>query len=100
MAPQFTSRLTYPNPFSPSGISFDLPDKARVTLKIFDKAGREVRTLIDNESLDSGTHHVELGPGSWNHSPGDDKEMYFYRLSAEYGGKNYVDTKKIILTEL
>ncbi|HYQ87420.1 MAG TPA: T9SS type A sorting domain-containing protein [Bacteroidota bacterium] len=99
MSPQLTSRLTYPNPFSPSGITFDLPDKARVTLKIFDKAGREVTTLIDNEALDPGTHHVDLGPESWNHSPSEDKEIYFYRLSAEYGGKSYVDTKKIILTE-
>jgi len=98
MAPQLTSRLTYPNPFSPSGIAFDLPEKARVTLKIFDEAGKEARTLIENQSLDPGTHHVDLGPESWIHSDGEEKEMYFYRLSAEYGGKSYVDTKKIILT--
>jgi hypothetical protein len=99
VAPQLTSRLTYPNPFSPSGIDFEVPDRARVTLKIFDKAGREVRTLIDNVSFDPGTHHVELGPESWDHSVGEEQEIYFYRLSAEYGGKSYVDTRKIILTE-
>ena len=59
MAPQLTSRLTYPNPFSPSGIAFDLPEKARVTLKIFDEAGKEVRTLIENQSLDPGTRVVD-----------------------------------------
>ncbi|HEY6192320.1 MAG TPA: T9SS type A sorting domain-containing protein [Bacteroidota bacterium] len=97
MGGELASRLTYPDPFNPSGIDFDLPDKALVTLTILDTAGQEVTTLIDNVVYDAGTHHVEVGSSQWAQNPGNAQGIYFYRLSAEYGGKSYIDTKKIIL---
>jgi hypothetical protein len=99
MTKQPTSRLTYPNPFSPSGIDFELPDNAWVTLKIFNTTGREVATLIDNVLYSAGTHHVDFGSAPWDHRPSEVEEAYFYRLSVEQNGKNYVDTKKIVLTK-
>ncbi len=40
----------FPNPFNPeTTIPFTLASEARVTLKIYDAAGRNVRTLVDSE---------------------------------------------------
>ena len=99
MPRQFTSRLAYPNPFSPSGIDFDLPAEARVTLKIFDAGGREVANLIDGNSFGAGTHHVDLDPSQWSRGTAEMKESFFYRLSIEYDGKSYVDTKQIVFAK-
>ena len=93
------SRLTYPDPFNPSGIDFDLPDEARVTLTILDNAGQEVTTLIDDVVYAAGTHHFEVGPALWAQNLTASQGMYYYRLSAEYGGKSHVDTKKFVLTK-
>ena len=58
---RFALRPTYPNPFNPSTtIAFDLPRATRVTLRIFDIAGREVETLVDRE-MPAGFHAT-----SWN----------------------------------
>lgn len=46
----------YPNPFNPSTtIGFSIPEPGLVTLRVFDLAGREVRTLI-REHLSAGAH--------------------------------------------
>lgn len=40
----------YPNPFNPTtNITFTLPDKATVSLIIYDMLGRKVATLVDGE---------------------------------------------------
>jgi len=68
-----------PNPFNPSTeIAFALPRNGLVSLRIFDLAGRVVRTLVD-EQLAAGAHAV-----TWHGL--DDKGAqaasgtYFYRL--------------------
>jgi hypothetical protein len=58
-------RPNYPNPFSANGtfgnpsttISFALPERMRVALKIFNVAGQEVATLVDDER-EGGVHQV------------------------------------------
>jgi hypothetical protein len=66
----------YPNPFNPSTtISFGLPSKSFVTLKVFDALGREVSVLVSQE-LTAGTYSQQ-----WN-SAGLPSGVYFYRLSA------------------
>lgn len=77
----------YPNPFNPStNIEYTIPEKAHVTLKIFDILGKEVATLVDKEQQ----------PGSyvaiWNASKVS-SGIYFYRLTA---GSN-VQTKRMAL---
>jgi hypothetical protein len=50
----------YPNPFNPSTtIPFSVKDPCRVTLKVFDILGREVRVLVDAK-YPAGTHAVRF----------------------------------------
>jgi hypothetical protein len=69
-----------PNPFNPrTNIRFDLPHGQRVSLGVFDLAGRMVRTLVAGEILATGSHARE-----WNGRDDTGKSVaagvYFYRL--------------------
>ena len=84
----------YPNPFSANGIfdnpsttiRFSLPHASLITLKVFNLAGQEMATLV-NERREAGAHTVQ-----WNAS-GLPSGVYFYRLQV---GK-FEETKKLIL---
>jgi photosystem II stability/assembly factor-like uncharacterized protein len=77
----------YPNPFNPSTtISFYLPSKSFVTLKVFDALGREVSTILSKE-LSTG-HHTR----QWN-ANGSPSGVFFYRLQTG----SYNETKKLVL---
>ncbi|MBI4547349.1 MAG: VCBS repeat-containing protein [Ignavibacteriae bacterium] len=71
----------YPNPFNPlTVIRYQLPVSSKVTLRIYNVLGQEVRALV-NEVQDSGYKSVE-----WN-SINDlgyvlSSAVYFYRLDA------------------
>jgi hypothetical protein len=83
----YSLEQNYPNPFNPSTtISFSLPSKAFVLLKVFDLIGREVATLISRE-ISAGKHSRQ-----WN-AEGMPSGIYFYRLSAvPSGGRDLVTT--------
>jgi hypothetical protein len=87
--PKFYSlEQNYPNPFNPSTtISFSIPSSSIVTLTIYDIIGREVKTLINKETKNSG-NYVVLFNGS-NLPSG----IYFYKLHAD----KFVVTKKMVL---
>ena len=83
----FTLDQNYPNPFNPGTmISFDVPSKSFVTLKVFDALGREVSTLLAEE-LSAGAYSRR-----WN-AANVPSGVYFYRLQAG----EYVETKRMIL---
>lgn len=83
----FMLKQNYPNPFNPSTmISFDLPKKSFVSLKIFDALGREAASILSEEML-AGSYTKQ-----WN-ANGLPSGFYFCRLQAD----NFVDTKKLIL---
>ena len=83
----FILMQNYPNPFNPTTtISFSLPYKSFVSLKVFDALGREVTTLVDEE-LSAGDHSRLWNGG--NMSSG----IYFYSLQAG----SFTETKKLIL---
>jgi hypothetical protein len=83
----FSLEQNYPNPFNPATtITFALPVKSFVSLKLFDALGREVETLLEEE-LSAGTYSKQ-----WDAS-GSPSGVYFYRLQAG----SFVETKKLIL---
>lgn len=72
----FDLRQNYPNPFNPSTtIAFSIASSERVNLTIYDIAGREVATLV-NDNLDAGNHSVTFDAS--NLATG----VYFYRIQA------------------
>ena len=77
----------YPNPFNPSTtISFSIPERVYVTLKVFDVLGNEVADLISKE-LSAGKYNVK-----WN-AENISSGVYFYRIQAG----SFIETKKLIL---
>ncbi|AFN74990.1 5'-nucleotidase domain-containing protein [Melioribacter roseus P3M-2] len=81
----------YPNPFNPSTvISYQLPERSLVTIKVYDILGREIATLID-EYQEAGTYSVEFSADEYQLSSG----IYFYTLKA---GNNYA-VKKMLLAK-
>jgi hypothetical protein len=84
---QATLNQNYPNPFNPTtNISFTIPFRSYVTLKVFDICGKEVSTLASG-LLPAGNHSFQ-----WDASflPSG---IYFYRIQAG----NFVQTKKLCL---
>jgi len=83
----FMLAQNYPNPFNPSTtISFNLPSKGFVSLKVFDMLGREVSTII-SEEIPAGSYSRQ-----WNASIMS-SGIYFYRLQAG----SFAETKKLVL---
>ncbi len=86
---QFSLEQNYPNPFNPSTtISYAMPKAGLVNLKVYDIAGREVMTLIDNQQMSAGMNKITFN-GS-NLSSG----VYFYSIKVD---NNFLGTKKMIL---
>ena len=70
----------YPNPFNPStNISFTLPLEKRISLKIYDALGNEVRSLIDNTAFSPGSHTVPWDATNNNGEPVT-SGVYVYKL--------------------
>jgi hypothetical protein len=85
----------YPNPFNPSTtISFSLPSKSFVTLKVFDIIGREVTTIVSEELL-AGAYSRQ-----WNAAKMS-SGIYYCRIQTRQtsGGQagTFIQTKKMIV---
>jgi photosystem II stability/assembly factor-like uncharacterized protein len=84
---RFRLDQNYPNPFNPSTtISFSIPVKSFVTLKIYDIVGREVATIV-SEEMSAGSYSRE-----WN-GVKVSSGIYFCRLEAG----PFLETIKLIL---
>ncbi len=83
----FELKQNYPNPFNPvTNFEFTLPNRQKVSLKIFDILGNEVAVIVNNE-LTSGIYKYQ-----WN-AAGNASGVYIYRLEAG----SFISTKKLIL---
>jgi len=90
----------YPNPFNPATtISFDLPEQAFVTLKVYNMLGQEVASLVENELMDDGTQEFQFDAS--NLSSG----VYFYRIIAQgmddegLNATSFITSKKMLLVK-
>ena len=82
----YTLNQNFPNPFNhTTTITFSLPSKALVTLKIFDLVGNKVEDVVQSE-FQQGAHSINISMS--RHSAG----IYLYRLSAG----NFSSVRKMI----
>jgi hypothetical protein len=86
---QFALAQNYPNPFNPiTMIRYELPERADVSLKVYDILGREVATLV-NASQGQGSYQVPFNASTLSSG------VYFYRLKAG----SFMQTKKMLLVK-
>lgn len=77
----------YPNPFNPATvISYSIPERSLVRLKVFDILGREVSTLV-SELQNKGEYRVQFNA---SHLPSG---VYIYTIEAG----RFRDSKKLVL---
>ncbi len=68
----------YPNPFNPkTAIGFSLLAVSTVNLKIYDVAGKEIATLVNNKKMDAGKHTIEFDARDLPSG------IYIYKLQTE-----------------
>jgi photosystem II stability/assembly factor-like uncharacterized protein len=83
----FSLYQNYPNPFNPStNISFNVPSRSFVSLKVFNLLGKEVASIV-SEILSTGNYTRQ-----WN-AARMPSGVYFYRLQAG----SFTETKKLLL---
>jgi Secretion system C-terminal sorting domain len=77
----------YPNPFNPTTvINYSVPEKAEVTLKVFNLLGQEVATLV-NGVQNIGSHQVSFNANNLTSG------VYFYTIKAG----SFTSTRKMML---
>jgi hypothetical protein len=86
------SMSNHPNPFNPATeISFSLPERAQVSLVIYNILGEKVKTLV-NQTMEAGNYNV-----TWDSKDEAGNSVasgiYFYRLKTE----NFDKTMRMLL---
>jgi hypothetical protein len=83
----YNLKQNYPNPFNPTtNISFSLPFRQNVILKVYNSLGQLISTMVNSE-YDAGNYTFDFNAA--NLSSG----IYFYRLQAG----SYTATRKMML---
>lgn len=83
----YTLSQNYPNPFNPTTvISYSVPVKSEVTLKVFNLLGQEVATLV-NGVQNMGAHQVNFNANNLTSG------VYFYTIKAG----SFTSTRKMML---
>jgi hypothetical protein len=84
---KFKLYQNYPNPFNPSTkISFVIPQRSNVSLKVYNITGTEIATLV-NEVKDPGAYSINFNAEKLSSG------VYFYKITA---GK-FSSVRKMIL---
>lgn len=79
----------YPNPFNPATtFNYFIPEGGRVTLKLYNVAGQEVDTIVDEDQL-SGEHSVKYDSGDKL-----SRGIYYYRLTVN---RKEIGTKRAVV---
>ena len=83
----FNLYQNYPNPFNPSTkITYSVPERSNVSLKVFDLLGSEVVELVKGE-IEAGTYDINFNASNLPSG------IYFYQLKAG----DFIQTKKMVL---
>lgn len=86
---EFSLSQNYPNPFNPiTSITFSVPERQSVSIKIYDILGKEIITLID-EIKEAGEHRVTFSASDLNSG------IYFYVMCSN----GFVETKKLTIVK-
>ena len=89
---EFSLEQNYPNPFNPeTKITYQIPKISRVTIKIYNILGQEVRTLVDKEQ-NMGEYKV-IWDGKNNSGNPVSSGIYIYQLRT----KDFINSKRMIL---
>ncbi|MEW6412748.1 MAG: FlgD immunoglobulin-like domain containing protein [Candidatus Zixiibacteriota bacterium] len=89
---KFSVSQNYPNPFNPTTtIQYALPERAKVTLDIYNILGQKVRRLVD-ETQPAGTHTVVWDGRNETNQPVA-TGLYFYRMTTG----DFQESRKMIL---
>lgn len=93
---RFNLHQNFPNPFNPDTIiRYEVPEKSKVAIILFDTRGCAVRTLVD-ETRAPGSYSV-----AWDGSDESGRRMpsgmYVCRMSAESSGQTKSAVKKMAL---
>lgn len=90
----YVLEANYPNPFNPTTtFSFTLPLDKHISVRIYDMAGRLVRTLVNKEWYAAGTHQATWN-GLTNSGVQAASGSYIYAL--EYGNYRQARTMQLI----
>ena len=91
---KFDLSQNYPNPFNPATkIDYQLPADGKVSIRIYDITGREVKTLLNNEQRSAGYYTLDFNGSSMASG------VYFYRFIAVSNAKQTIMTKKMVLVK-
>ena len=80
-------KQNYPNPFNPStSIEFSIPQKAFISLKVYNILGEEVENLV-NDELSPGNYRFNFDASNLTSG------VYFYRINAG----SFTEVRKMLL---
>lgn len=89
---KYSLKQNYPNPFNPiTNISYELPNKAIVSLKVYNITGQEIATLVDEEQS-AGIHTSQ-----WNVSSfASGAYIYILQAKDEFGEQSFKKKMTVI----
>ena len=88
-----TLSQAYPNPFNPSTkISYAVREAGPVTIRVYNVAGRAVRTLLDTE-VEAGASGFVVWDGTNDSGQRCGSGVYFYRIEAP----SFATSRKMIM---
>ncbi|HEX2787307.1 MAG TPA: YCF48-related protein [Ignavibacteria bacterium] len=83
---KFNLYQNYPNPFNPATkIKFDIAQATRVTMKLYNVLGKEVRSLVNNTAYNPGSYEITVDFSKL------ESGIYFYKIITP----SYTEIKKM-----
>lgn len=86
---EFNLEQNYPNPFNPiTKIRYEVPIRSKISLKVFDILGKEIRTLVD-QVQDAGYYEIDFNASGFSSG------IYFSRPESD----SFMKTIKMTLVK-